>query len=199
MVRWGHAQGDRDRSERRRSCSARGDRGGPEQPAEARLAGADHPGDRGRLRHRRDHAPGRGVEAQRLALAGAVHERRRRRSAARQDPAGAHPAAAQGGGRGGRDPHAGRGAAGRGDPLDGAGDGRGERAQRRARCSGSGGRTGCGRIRSAASSCRPTRSSPPRSRTSSGCTSIRRPMPWCCRSTRRARSRRSTGPSRACR
>ena len=33
-------QGDRDRSERRRSCAARGDRGGPEQPAKARLAGA---------------------------------------------------------------------------------------------------------------------------------------------------------------
>ena len=41
--------------------------------------------------------------------------------------------------------------------------------------------------------------SPPRSRTSSGCMSIRRPMPWCCRSTRRARSRPSTAPSRVCR
>ena len=35
--------------------------------------------------------------------------------------------------------------------------------------------------------------------TSSGSTSIRRPMPSCCRSTRRARSRRSTAPSPACR
>src|SRR5512133_3952239 len=47
---------------------------GPEQPAEARLAGEDHSGDRGRSRHDRDHAPERQVEAERLALAGAVHD-----------------------------------------------------------------------------------------------------------------------------
>jgi hypothetical protein len=41
--------------------------------------------------------------------------------------------------------------------------------------------------------------SPRSSRTSSGSMSIRRPTPWCSRSTRRARSRRSTAPSRACR
>jgi transposase len=43
------------------------------------------------------------------------------------------------------------------------------------------------------------RGSPRRSRTSSGCMSIRRPLPWCCRSTRRARFRPWTGPSQACR
>ena len=32
-----------------------------------------------------------------------------------------------------------------------------------------------------------------------GSPSIRRPMPWCCQSTRRARSRRSTALSPACR
>jgi Homeodomain-like domain len=41
--------------------------------------------------------------------------------------------------------------------------------------------------------------SPPSSRTSSVCTSIRRPMRSCCPWTKRARSRRSIGPSRACR
>jgi hypothetical protein len=65
-----------------------------------------------------------------VALAGAVHGGGRGRSAARQDPAGAHRAVAQGRGRGGRDAHAGRGAAAGRDPLDGAGDGRGQRAQR---------------------------------------------------------------------
>src|SRR5512132_879387 len=55
------------------------------QPAEARLAGEDHPGDRGRSRHGRDHAPQRQVEAERLALAGAVHDGRRGRASARQD------------------------------------------------------------------------------------------------------------------
>ena len=37
--------------------------------------------------------------------------------------------------------------------------------------------------------------SPARSRTSSACTWTRPAMRWCCRSTRRARSRRSTAPS----
>jgi hypothetical protein len=130
MVGCRHAQGNRDRRDRRRSCSARGDRGGPQQPAKARLAGADHSGDRGGLRHRRGDASGGRVEAQRLALAGALHARRRRRFAARQDSAGTYPAGAEGRGRGGRDAHAGRGAARRGDPLDGARDGRGEWPQR---------------------------------------------------------------------
>jgi transposase len=42
------------------------------------------------------------------------------------------------------------------------------------------------RIRSVPSSSRAIPSSRPRSRTSSGCTSIRRRTPWCCRSTRKA-------------
>jgi transposase len=47
--------------------------------------------------------------------------------------------------------------------------------------------------------CRPIPALRPRSRTSSGCTSIHRPMSWCCRSTKNPRSRRSTAASRACR
>ena len=89
MARWmcesgGHAQGRHRRSQRRRSCPSGSARRGPEQPAEARLAGEDHPGDRGRFRHGRDHAPQRQVEAERLALAGAVHDGRRGRASARQ-------------------------------------------------------------------------------------------------------------------
>ncbi len=49
------------------------------------------------------------------------------------------------------------------------------------------------------SSCRATPSSPRRSPTSSASTSTRRTRRWCCRSTRRAKSRRSTAPSRDCR
>ena len=49
------------------------------------------------------------------------------------------------------------------------------------------------------SSCRTTRSLPRSSRTSLASTSILPPMPLSSRSTRRARSRRSTAPSRACR
>ncbi len=111
MVECCHAQGNRDRRECRGSCSARGDRRGSQQPAETRLAGADHPRHRRRLRHRRDHAPGGRGQAQRVALARALHGRGRRRPAARQDPAGAHPAARQDGGRGRRDAHARPGAA----------------------------------------------------------------------------------------
>lgn len=55
------------------------------------------------------------------------------------------------------------------------------------------------RTASAASSCRGTRSSPTSSRTSSASMSIRRRMRSCCRSTRRARFRRSTAASLACR
>jgi hypothetical protein len=149
----------------------------------ARLAGADHSGDRRRLRHRGRAAPSGGVEAVRLALAGAVHDHGRRRPAARPDAAVAHPAVAQGRGRGGRDADRGRGAARRGHPLDGAGDAAAS-GSASARCRASGGHTVCGRIRSGLSSSRPTPTSPRRSRTSSPCMSIRRPMPWCGRSTR---------------
>ena len=44
----GHARRDQHRGERCGPCSAGADRGGSEQPAKARLAGADHPGDGGR-------------------------------------------------------------------------------------------------------------------------------------------------------
>jgi hypothetical protein len=48
--------------------------------------------DGGWLRHSGDHAPHRHQQDGCLAVAGAVHERRRQRSAARQDPSVAHPA-----------------------------------------------------------------------------------------------------------
>ena len=64
--------------------------------------------------------------------------------------------------------------------------------------SASGARTGCSRIASAPPSSRTTRPSRPRSATSSGCMSIRPPMPWSSPSTRRAGSRRSTARSPAC-
>ena len=73
-------------------------RGRPEQPAEARLAGADHPADGGRLRHGARSCGGPASrKTVRLALAGALHARGRGRAAARQDPALAHPAARAGG------------------------------------------------------------------------------------------------------
>ena len=50
--------------------------------------------DGGWLRHSGDHAPHRHQQDGCLAVAGAVHERRRQRSAARQDPSVAHPALA---------------------------------------------------------------------------------------------------------
>ena len=72
MVDCHHAQENRDRSQCRRSCSAQGDRGGPQQHV---WAGAVHPGHCRGLRHRRGDAPGGRVEAQRVALAGALHDR----------------------------------------------------------------------------------------------------------------------------
>ena len=68
-----------------------------------------------------------------------------------------------------------------------------------ARSNASGGRTACSPIASAPSSARRTRSSPPSCATSSGSTWSRRPTRSCCRSTKRARSRRSTAASRGCR
>src|SRR6516162_2106058 len=47
----------------------------------------------------------------------------------------------------------------------------------------------CSRIGCALSSCRATRNLPPRSKMSSVSISIRRTMPWCCRSMRRVESR----------
>jgi len=53
--------------------------------------------------------------------------------------------------------------------------------------------------RFAPSSCPTTRPSPRNCTPSSGSTSARRRMPWCSASMKRAKSRRSTGHSRACR
>ena len=69
------------------------DRGGPKQPAEARLAGSDRVVDSGRLRHGRDHAASWCQQDRCLALAGTLHDGRCRWPAARQDPAVAHSAA----------------------------------------------------------------------------------------------------------
>ena len=63
---------------------------------------------------------------------------------------------------------------------------------------GSGVPSGSSRTRRGPSSCRPTRSSSRRSATSSGCMSARRSGRSSCASTRRARSRHWTGPSRCC-
>ena len=87
----------------------------------------------------------------------------------------------------------------RDDPLDRRHDGAGEPASAPARSSASGRRTGCSRIAGGSSSSPTIRSSSTSCATWSGSMSIRRPTPSCCRSTRRARSRRSTAPSRACR
>ena len=65
-------------------------------------------------------------------------------------------------------------------------------------CAASGAPTVCSRTTTSGSSCRTIRTSSPSCATSSGCTSIRLPMPSSCRSTRRARSRRSTALSRDC-
>ena len=122
------AQRYQHRGERRRPRPFGGDRGGPEQPAEARVAGQDHPGHDGRARDGRDRAPDRQVQAVRLALAGEVHARGRDRPAARQDPAPAHPAPAASGDRP-RDRADPDRAAARGDPLDRRRHGRGGRDQ----------------------------------------------------------------------
>ena len=78
------------------------------------------------LRHGGDHAPGRGVQALRLALAGAVHARRRGRAGARQDPQARAAALAAGRGRSGGRADA-RRSARRDDALDRPRDGGGQR------------------------------------------------------------------------
>ena len=169
---------------------------GPEQPAEARLAGEDHPGDRGRPRHRRDHAPERQVEAERLALAGAVHDGwRGRASRDKTRPSRIPPleqtiidrvialTATE--------------TAAPSHPLDGGGDGRGGRDQHQLGAAHlAGAKLQPHRVRSSNSP--PTRSSPPGCAISPGSTSIRRRMPWCSRSTRSRKSKRSIGPNRGC-
>ena len=64
-----------------------------------------------------------------------------------------------------------------------------------ARCSGSGLGTACSRIASSGSSSPRTPSSRPSCGTSSACTSIHPPMPWCSRSTRRAKFKPSIAPN----
>ena len=123
------AQRHHHRGKHRGPCPIGSGRRGSEQSAEARVAGRDHSGDRRRLRDRRDHAPDGQVQALRLALAGAVHDRGGGRSAARQDPAVARPAARSrgGGARGGADADR---SAGGDHPLDRRDDGEGGRHQR---------------------------------------------------------------------
>ena len=183
MVRWGHAQRDH-RRERRRPGSSGGGGGGSEQPAKARLAGADRAADRRRPRHGRDHAAGGHEQGRGLALAGAVHDRGGRRAAARQDPAVAHPAAGRrGGGAGGRADHD-RRAAGRDARTGPPRRWRRRSASAPARCSGSGARTAAAAPGAQPSSSPTTRALPRSCAPSSGCMSTRRPMPSCSRSTR---------------
>ena len=88
-------------------------------------------------------------------------------------------------------------AAGRGDTLDRPGGGHSRRHQPSQRAADLGGaRLQPHRVRR--SSCRTTPSLPRRFRTSSASMSIRPSTRWCCRSMRRAKSRRSTAPSRGC-
>jgi hypothetical protein len=80
-----YARGDVGSSERCRSGAFGGDRGGSRQPAEACLAGADHSGDGGRLRHGGDHASRPGFKALCVVLAGSGSYRGDRRAGARHD------------------------------------------------------------------------------------------------------------------
>ena len=190
----GYARESQVSFECRGPCRFRGGRGEPEQPAKARLARQDRPADGCRPRDERDHATHRQGQDRHLALAGAVRLRRPRRSVARQDAPLAHPAARSGdcGARGLPDA---RWATGKDDSLDRPSHGRRDRDQRQF---GSVPMV-CSRIPFASSSSPTIRSSPPSGMTSSGSTSIRRTMPSCSRSTRRARFRRSTALSPACR
>ena len=70
---------------RRRSAIAR-DRRGPQEPAEARLAGAYCPSERRGSGCLGDHGRDRQVQDLRVALAGALHARGSRRPASRQVP-----------------------------------------------------------------------------------------------------------------
>ena len=60
------------RLRRRSSAIARGHRG-PQEPAEARLAGADDPSERRGIGHLGDHGRGGQIQDLRVALAGAAH------------------------------------------------------------------------------------------------------------------------------
>ena len=165
----------------------------PEEPAQAWLASPDRAFQRDGVRDQRDHGRDGQVEDTRVALAGALHDRGRRRASHRQVPAAWH----------------------RVDPRNEVAEivrlmhepppheathwtlqamaniaGVGPRFRR------SGRRTALRRTAGVPSSSRTTRRSRRSSPPSSASTSIRRRTPWSCRSTSRARSRRSTGPSR---
>ena len=148
---------------------------------------------------RRDHAAHRQVEDLRLALAGALRRGRRRRAAARQDAALAHPAARARGRRtrGGADARRTR----RGETTHWTRrhDGEGGRHQRQRGAAHLEGARAAAAPLAAVQALQRSRTSSTSCATSSGSMSIRRRTPSCCRSTRRARSRRSTAPSPACR
>ena len=88
------ARGDQDRSQCRRSRAIGRGRGRSQPPAKACVAGADHSGDGGGLRHGRDHAPRRRLETLRVALASALYARGGGRPVARQDAQARDTAAA---------------------------------------------------------------------------------------------------------
>jgi len=67
------------------------------------------------------------------------------------------------------------------------------------RCNAFGASMACNRIKYTSSSCPTIRGLLPNCSTSSGFMSLRRRTPLSCRSTKRAKFRRLTGPSRACR
>ena len=160
--------------------------------------GGDHPLERRRCWHQRDHAPDRQVEDLRLALAGTVHEGRHRRPPARQDAALAHPSARSGGGRARGDADACR-SAGRDHPLDRRSDGSGERHQRQRGPAYLEGAHGLQPHRYRQFKLSNDPNFVDKLRDVVGLLSIRRPTPSCFRSTRRAKSRLSIAPSRACR
>jgi hypothetical protein len=83
----------------------------------------------------------------------------------------------------------------RSHPLDRGGDGRGPAGISVSSVQRSGTVTDCSRTGCASSTCTPTRNSQPMLHDIVGRYIVRRPMPSCCRSTRRAKSRRSTEPS----
>ena len=85
------------------------------------------------------------------------------------------------------------------DALVDAVDGRVRSGSRRRRCIASGRRSGSSRTARRRGSCPRTRSSSPRSVTSSGCIWTRPSGRWCCASMRSPRSKRWTAPRRSCR
>ena len=179
-------------------CRARAvgsDRGRPQPAAQTCGAGGHRAclggsalGAAGGTTHWRQSADG-------VAVATTLRRERDRGFVARQDPQTRQGADRSGnhGADGGIDLHR---AAASGDPLDRPGNGPKPSASRWVRCNASGALTNCSRTGCAPSSAPAIPALPPSSRTSSGSISIRRLMQWCCRLTKRARSKHSTAPSR---